>query len=297
MKPQQLKVPIGADQSFSVRRDQVPYVNNRWHYHQEIELIHFRRGAGMQFIGDNIMRFNAGDVVLVGPNLPHFWRFDDVYFDEEAHLNLPSSSIFKADVTVTHFRDNFWGPSFLDLPENARIKSLLLKSKRGIKVGGKTRIQVAQLLSQLTQADGTFRILLLFEALSAIADSTELETLSSLGFDTHTVEANSERINAVYSYTQSNLHRKIQLREIAEVANISENAFCRFFKAQTGKTYTQYLTELRVGFACRLLIENRLELKQLCYRSGFSNLVSFRKYFRMITGKSPASYQREFMTP
>lgn len=295
MKPQQLKVPIGTDQSFSVRRDQVPYVNNRWHYHQEIELIHFRMGAGMQFIGDSIMRFKAGDVVLVGPNLPHFWRFDDVYFDEEAQLDLPSNPVFKADVTVTHFKDNFWGPAFLDLPENAKIKTLLQKSKRGIKVGGNTRFKVAQLLSELIQADGTFRILLLFEALSEIADSTELETLSSLGFDLEVVEANNERINAIYTYTQSNLHRKIQLKEIADVANISENAFCRFFKAQTGKTYTRYLIELRVGYACRLLIEDRLELKQLCYKSGFSNLVSFRKYFTMITGKSPVNYQREFM--
>lgn len=295
MKPQQLEVPIGTDQSFSVRRDQVPYVNNRWHYHREIELIHFRMGAGMQFIGDSIMRFEAGDVVLVGPNLPHFWRFDDVYFDETVQEDQASDAVFKADVTVTHFKDNFWGPAFLDLPENARIKTLLLKSKRGIKVGGNTRYKVAQLLRQLTQADGTFRILLLFEALSEIADSTELETLSSLGFDPQVVESNNERINAIYTFTQLNLYRKIHLKEIAAVASISENAFCRYFKAQTGKTYTRYLIELRVGYACRLLIENRLELKQLCYQSGFSNLTSFRKYFQMITGKSPDRYQQEFM--
>ncbi|HTN36684.1 MAG TPA: AraC family transcriptional regulator [Arachidicoccus sp.] len=294
MKAQQLKVATSADRSFSVRRDQVPYVNNRWHYHSEVELIHFRYGEGMQFVGDSMMRFTAGDVVLIGSNLPHYWRFDEVYFDEKAMMDSQTAAGFKADVTVTHFKDNFWGPAFLDLPENTNIKSLLTKAKRGIKVGGVARHKVAQLLSQLTQADGTFRILLLIEALSEIADCGELEALSSLGFDPQVLEADNERVNAVCTYTQNNLHRRILLKEIAEVANISEHAFCRFFKSQTGKTYTQYLIELRVGYACRLLIENRLELRQLCYESGFSNLASFRKYFTMITGKSPANYQQEF---
>lgn len=294
MKAQQLKVANGADHSFSVRHDEVPYVNNRWHYHSEVELIHFRYGEGMQFVGDSIMRFKAGDVVLIGSNLPHYWRFDEEYFDEKAVMDIHTAAAFKADVTVTHFKDNFWGPAFLDLPENTNIKNLLHKAKRGITIGGVTRHKVAQLLSRLTQADGTKRILLLIEALTAIADCRELETLSSIGFDPLILEANNERIQAVCMYTQNNLYRKIQLKEIAEVANISENSFCRFFKSQTGKTYTRYLIELRVGHACRLLIENRLELRQLCYESGFSNLASFRKYFTMITGESPTSYQRTF---
>src|SRR5688572_27640322 len=108
MRPQLLKVLKGPGRSFSVRQDLVPHVNTRWHYHNEVELIHFNSGEGTQFIGDNISRFNPGDVVIVGSNLPHYWRFDDVYFDEE-----PSKS---ADIRVAHFHENFWGDQFLDLP-------------------------------------------------------------------------------------------------------------------------------------------------------------------------------------
>src|SRR5215217_5573681 len=115
MRPQLLKVSKEPRHSFSVRQDLVPYVNNRWHYHREIELIHFKKGEGTQFIGDNIRRFKAGDVVMVGSNLPHYWRFDDVFFEEHPKVS--------ADVRVAYFCEDFWGNNFLDLPETVGIKS------------------------------------------------------------------------------------------------------------------------------------------------------------------------------
>ena len=108
MKPQLLKVQNGHGHSFSVRQDLVPYVNNLWHYHSEVELIHFKKGEGTQFIGDDIKRFKSGDVVIVGSNLPHYWRFDDKYFTEDTQENV--------DVRVAHFTENFLGEYFLYLP-------------------------------------------------------------------------------------------------------------------------------------------------------------------------------------
>lgn len=287
MRPQLLKVPKGPDWSFSVRQDRVPYVNNRWHFHSEVELIHFRCGEGSQFVGDSIKRFKTGDVVLIGSNLPHYWRFDDAYFDEHATVS--------ADVTVSHFEENFWGERFLELPENTRLKVLLANAKRGLVLTGVTRHKAAGLLDQIVKANGSQRILLLMEALSLIAACKDIEVLSSIGFQPESVEIASERINEIYNFTLKNFNRKIELKEISEVANISQNSFCRYFKSQTGKTYSQYITELRVGRACKLLIENKLCLKQLCYESGFNNFTSFHKYFKMITGKSPLTYQREFI--
>ena len=288
MKAQLLKVSKGQDLSFSVRRDRVPYVNNRWHFHTEVELIHFRSGEGSQFIGDSVKRFKAGDVVLVGSNLPHYWRFDDIYFDECA--------VVSADVTVSHFEENFWGDRFLELPENSKLKVLLNHAKRGIVLTGVTRHKVAGILDQLIGANGSQRILLLIEALSVIASCNDIEILSSIGFNPEFLDIDSERINAVYDYTLKHFNRRIELKEIAEIANISQNSFCRYFKSRTGKTYSQYIAELRVGRACKLLIENRLCLKQLCYESGFNNFTSFHKCFKMITGKSPLSYQRQFVS-
>ena len=287
MRPQLLKVSKAPRHSFSVRQDIVPYINNRWHYHPEIELIHFKKGEGTQFIGDNIKRFKAGDIVLVGPQLPHYWRFDDKYFEEGNKL--------QADVRVVHFAENFWGDQFLQLPENVNIKGALEKARRGLQITGRTRQKVAELLELLLSSDGSMRIMLLIEALNTIAECKQLNVLSSIGFKQELVEAESDRVNAIYDYSLKNYKRKIQLEEIAAVANISPNSFCRYFKSRTRKTYSQFLIEIRVGQACKLLIENNLSIKQLCYESGFNNFTSFHKYFKMITGKSPLNYQKEFM--
>jgi AraC-like DNA-binding protein len=285
MRPQLLKVLKGPDRSFSVRRDLFP-INNRWHYHSEVELIHIKKGEGTQFIGDSIKRFKAGDVILVGSNLPHYWRFDDIYYEENTKA--------VADIRVAHFNENFWGSQFLELPENMNIKTVLEKAKRGLQITGKTKQKVAELLEQLQEADGPLRIILLIEALTAVANTKQLPQLSSMGFKPDLVDAEKDRINAIYEYSIKNFKRKIQLEEIAEVANISPNSFCRYFKSRTRKTYSQFLIELRVGHACKLLIENNQCIKRLCYDSGFNNFTSFHKYFKMITGKSPLVYQKEF---
>lgn len=287
MRPQLLKISKESRYSFSVRRDLVPYVNNHWHYHTEVELIHFKKGEGTQFIGDSIKHFKAGDVVLVGSNLPHYWRFDDKYFEEDAPV--------AADVRVAHFCENFWGTQFLELPENINLKGLLDKAKRGLQVTGATRQKVAGLLDSLLHTTDNHRIILLIEALNIIAACKQLAPLSSIGFKHDMGEDEKNRINAIYEYSLKNFKRPIQLEEIAGIAHISPNSFCRYFKSRTRKTYSQFLIEIRVGHACKLLIENNLSIKQLCYESGFNNFTSFHKYFKLITSKSPLTYQREFM--
>ncbi len=287
MKPQLLKVTNEPTHSFSVRQDMYPYINNLWHYHPEVELIHIRKGSGTQFIGDNIKRFTEGDIVLVGAHLPHYWRYDDMYFQQDTHLS--------ADAAVIHFAENFWGDTFLNLPESKPVKNLLEKAKRGIYISGNTAHLVAALIKKMIGSEGMPRIGILLEVLSAIAGCTELVFLSSIGFRHDFDDLENERINAIYEYSLANFRNKIQLKQIADIARISENSFCRYFKSRTRKTYSQFLIELRVGDACKLLIENKLSIKQICFECGFKNLVGFHKYFKLITGKSPLSYQREYI--
>jgi AraC-like DNA-binding protein len=288
MKPQLLKVSKGPAQSFSVRQDLVPHFNNKWHYHPEVELIHFKRGEGTQFVGDSIKQFKAGDIVLIGSQLPHYWRFDDSYFKEDSKKGV--------DIRVAHFSEDFWGEQFLNLPENKMIKSVLEKAKRGIKVNGKTKIIVAGILERMQNCEGYERITLLMQALNTIANCNQVTVLSSLGFKHNaSLSADNDRINAIYEYSMANFRNKIHLEEIAAIAYISPNSFCRYFKSHTQKTYSQFLIELKVGHACKLLIENKIIIKQLCYESGFNNFASFHKFFKQITGKSPLSYQKEFM--
>jgi AraC-like DNA-binding protein len=289
MKAQLLKVSMEPAHSFSVRQDLEPCVNNKWHYHQEIELIYFNKGDGTQFIGDSIKRFKSGDIVLLGANLPHYWRFDDAYFTTDTK---PA----QADVRVAHFSENLFGDCFINLPENKQLKDILEKAKRGVKVTGKNKVLIAELITKMLKAEGTERIIILMQALVEIAKSPQLEVLSSVGFHYDLEMVEKDRINDIYDYTYANFKNKIYLEEIAEVARISPNSFCRYFKSRTRKTYSQFLIEVKVGQACKLLIEHSLNLKQVCYNSGFNNFASFHKCFKKITGKSPLCYQKEFVS-
>ena len=116
MKPQLLKISKDQVNSFSARKDVMPDINNRWHYHPEVELIYFKNGSGTQFIGDSISPFLTGDIVLVGANLPHFWQFDNSYFSGQEDIS--------ADINVIHFNESFLGESFLGLPEKSSYQSL-----------------------------------------------------------------------------------------------------------------------------------------------------------------------------
>ncbi len=284
MKPQLLKVPLLADHSFSVRRDVVLHFYNRWHYHPEIELVSIEAGSGTQFVGDSIEPFGPGDVLLIGANLPHYWRCDAPYFENRADLF--------AEATVVHFRDDFWGPTFLNLPENRPVAALLQRARQGIMVRGESRPVVIQLLQRLRGATGPERLLLLLQILAEIAQSTECQQLCSGGYAVQFDEADTDRINLIYAYSLANFTRKITLDEIAAVASISPHSFCRYFKSRNRKSYSQFLLELRIQHACKLLMDGRLSVAQISLESGFNQFSGFNKYFRQITGKSPKEYRR-----
>lgn len=287
MKPQLLKVQTGPTYSFSIRRDQVPHVNNRWHYHNELELIYFHQGKGTRFIGDHIGNFTEGDVVLLGSNLPHYWRLENRYFENPDE--------YLADVRVVHFNDNFWGEQFINLPENIKLRALFERAKRGLTIHGQTRSKLIKLISEMSKSNGTRRIILLLEALDILAESDEATDISSKGFNLNIEEEERDRINAVYNFAINNFKRKISLEEPAEIAGLSSNSFCRYFKSRTGKTFSRFLNEIRVGHACRLLVENKFSVKQICYDSGFNNFASFHKNFKTITNKSPLNFQKDFV--
>ena len=286
MKPQLLRVPIISEQSFSVRRDVVLHFYNRWHYHPEIELVHIEHGSGTQFVGDSIQHFQPGDVLLVGANLPHYWRCDQAYFENREGL--------LAQATVVHFRADFWGDTFLQLPENRPVVCLLERARQGIRLLGSTRERVKIRMAQLLIEQGTARLVSLIQILSLLAEAPDLPLLSSQNYPIHFDEADTDRINLIYAYSLAHFQRKISLNEIAAVAAMSPNSFCRYFKSRSRKSFSQFLLELRVQHACKLLIEARLSIAMVCNESGFNHFSGFNKYFKLITGKSPMQYQRTF---
>lgn len=286
MKPQLLKVSKDQVNSFSARQDIMPDINNRWHYHPEVELVYFKKGSGTQFIGDSVSPFMTGDVVIVGANLPHFWQFDEAYFQKTTDAI--------ADVSVVHFNEVFWGDIFLNLPENQLIRSTLEKAKRGIQVSSPAGA-VGCLVEKIILAEGSRKISLLMDVLVAIGECPQSNLLASIGFRHNFQESEKDRINAIYNYSIANFRKNISLEEIARVANISPNSFCKYFKSRSRKTYSRFIHEIRVGHACKLLIENKLTIKEICYESGFNNFSSFHQCFKQVKGKTPLNYQKSFI--
>ena len=281
------KVDTGHNYSFSIREDIYPYLYNHWHYHPEIELTLIRKGSGMRLVGDSVERFEDGDLILLGSELPHMWRSDDIYFQELPGLQIEAVAI--------HFKDSFWGPGFLDLPELKAIKDLLTKARHGIRITGITRERISQKMEAILKASQVQRITYLLAILDVIAKSNDYSLLSSVGFANSYNIIHTDNINKIYHYTFNNFQNKITLKEVAAAANVSPNSFCRYFKSRTLKTYWQFLMEVRIGYACKLLIENNMCMSQVGYTCGFNNLSNFNRQFKLLTKKTPLQYQKVYV--
>lgn len=277
-----LKISNKEEQSFSIRHDIVPVYHNKWHYHPEIEIIHIRKGKGTFIIGDCIAQFEGNDVFVLGENLPHLFRYDQ------------NGEDILSDAYVIHFHPLFFSEGFLKVPEMKVVKELIAKSLRGMQFRNHDYNELGRLMEDLLQSNGLQRIMHLLAILAKLHDFSSDQQLSSVGFS-HTYDAiDSERLNNIYQYVLSHFDHEITLAEISNVANLSIHSFCRYFKTKTNKTFSNFLLEVRVGNACKLLLESDLTISQICFESGFNNLSNFNRYFKRITGKTPSGYLKSY---
>ncbi len=285
MQVKPLLISKNPSSSFSIRNEQVPNVNSTWHCHPEIELICFHKGSGTQFVGDSVLDFRAGDAVIVGSNLPHYWRFD-----YEAALESPDSKPYS---TVIHFQPDIFGEPFVNLPEMMGLRGLLKKASRGLLVRFSEPGNIHKMMFAATETTGMEKMMLFLSCLQEIAQSKTGRPLSSIGFSYKfdQNEAESNRLGKIYDFSLNHYHRPYLLDEVASVANLSPTSFCRYFKSATGKTYSRFLQELRIGQACKQLLGSAVPVKQISYNVGYRNLTSFYETFKNITGKTP----REFL--
>jgi AraC-like DNA-binding protein len=286
MKPKLLKISLQPRQSFSVRHDVVPYFYNEFHFHPEIELVHIIKGTGMQFVGNHLHSFKPDDMVLVGSNLPHLWKCDAEYFTTQKSL--------KAESFVIHFLPNMFGETFFKIPENKQIDTLLEQAKYGLIVTGKTKIKIASFIKQLIKSANAEKIIVLLQILQTLATSKELVQLNTGLVSTSQTSKETERMNAVLQFLFNNFTETIKLNEIASVANMSTNAFCRYFKSNTKHSFSSFLLELRINHACKLLTETDKPVADICFESGFNNLSNFNRYFKQLTQHSPLQYRNQF---
>jgi len=288
MKPHLFKIHLQPDQSFSVRHDILPHFQNQWHYHPELELVHIIKGTGRQFIGDHVHHFKSGDMILLGADLPHYWRSEDSYF-------APGSEL-KCEAIVVHFMPDCIGNTFFDLPENKAIKRLLQKAQQAVRIKNETQLKISELLKKLVVAKNSERIILLLQILEIIANSKETKTICSSGLEFHYNPREVDRLNAIYQHVLQNFSSEITLEKVAKVAHISPQSFCRYFKSRVKKTFSKFLIEVRIGHACKLLAETNKSIADICYECGYNNFSNFNKHFKNITQKTPLQHRHYYTT-
>ncbi len=278
------KISVTANESFRIHYPDHPYFYTPWHFHPEMEIMLILESNGTRFVGESIKAFHAGDLVMIGKNLPHYWKNDTVYYKK--------TSTRRAKAIVIHFMDDFMGRDFMRLPEMKNIVKLFERAAQGISYKGKSRMEITKKILSLNKQKGARRISNFILLLDEMASSKHFDLLSPRDYEKKFNTTDIERINRVYDYVMKNFQRTIPLKEIAQIASMSATAFCRYFKNRTNKTFSEFLTEIRIGYACRQLIKNNIKISQLCYDSGFGNLSNFNKKFKKITGYTPMEYRK-----
>lgn len=254
----------------------------RWHYHPEVEIMYLSRGKATGLIGDTFKEFKDGDLVLLGSNLPHVLQENNEY-----KRLCPRTKPFG---TIIQFTPSFLGEDFLLKPEFRHIDQLLKRANRGIHFSNTFVKKVSAELLQMNTATDTQKILMLLSILCTMADSRQYNYLTNQDyyFD---YSQDEERMRKVNEYVYHYFPNKITIAQVAAVANMTETAFCRYFKSRTLKPFTRFLNEVRIAYSCKLLQKKNYNVSDACFESGFNSLSYFNRQFKIIMKLSPKEYR------
>ena len=285
MKPLLLKVRENDLTSFDIRHERSPYFDNPWHYHPEFELALVLKSSGLRFIGDSIEPFAANDLVLLGANLPHYWRNGPSHYQSQKKA---------AEAIILRFRLDAWGRGMLETPEMRSIDELMKRAARGIHFPVSAAEKVTPLLHEILSQQGPERLIGWLRVFALLARAENTRLLSGKSFSGQNPAQDSGRMQQVLSYLQKNLGEEIRLDDVAELAHMNKAAFCRYFKQQTNKTFTEVVNELRVQSACQRLVESSDDINRIAFRCGFRDVSYFNQVFKVRKGVSPSGFRKGF---
>lgn len=282
VKPSFKHVAWNTQSCFNAKVDEGSTLSNAWHYHPEIELILIKESEGTRIIGTSMENFHHHDLVLIGKNLPHAFLHEDL--QAETHL--------RPRALVIQFNENFLGNDFLSLPDVKEIQLLLAKAKKGLCASESSKKILIPAIEKIFTASALDRVILLLEILKTLTapDACRIlvaeEAIQQMGND-------NNRINKVLEYTYANFDEHIKIEDVAKLANLTKESFCRYFKTHTHKTYMEFLTEFRINKACALIRENKKSIKEIGYSCGFDSLSNFYYQFKKIVKLSPLDYKTQ----
>jgi len=258
---------------------------NCWHYHPEIELTLIERGSGTRLVGDHVGTYGKGDLVLLGSNLPHHWAVVGARGQEHTVHG----------ATVVQFAPDLFGQTFLALPEMAPVSDLLERAKRGIRIIGRARGTVAEMMAEMRDQAASDRLIGLLRCLQFVADVEEVELLAGEIYSPDCRSKAESRLNDVLTYIHTNLaNPDLSQGELAQLARMTPSAFSRFFRKATQRTVIYYVNEQRVSLACRKLLETERPVLDICLDVGFDTVSYFNRRFRQIKGMTPREFRARF---
>lgn len=270
----------GSSISFRKFSNEMPNGNPIWHYHPEIEMVYIKSGNGKRHIANHISYYTSGDLIMIGPNVPHYG------FTERLTQ--------KNSETVIQFRKEILGPDALNVNELKPIQDLIERSSHGLSFHGKIKKKVGPLMEEMAVMGQFDRMLSTLKILNALAESNEYNILNARKITLELKYKEKDRIKLVYDYVRDNFQKETSVTEAASFCTMTVPSFCRYFKQHTGKTFSYFVNEFKVIHACKLLSETKRTVADIAFECGFNNFSHFNKQFKVFAGKSPSEYRNEF---
>lgn len=283
MKVLPFKVPKTQNESFQVQVEDLLHFYGELHAHPEIQITYIKKSTGTLVAGDYIGTFEPERLYIIGSNQPHVFRNGSEYYMDESKLKAYGISIF--------INKDLFGKSFLGLPEISQLYDFFERSERGMEFGSTITNEVLPLILRFTKSQGFSRMTALFNLLEKLVLTDNYRFLSSVAAKKQVNPKNGERMNTIFQFTLKEYSREISLEEVADLANLTPQSFCRYFKIHTRKNYFTFLNEVRVGNACQLLQKKELSISQIAFSCGFNNLSNFNRIFKNITGSTPKDFR------
>lgn len=282
------KINNSENESFFYKLVEEPYFSAPWHFHPEVEIFLVLEGTGTRYVGDGISNFSPGDLAIIGAETPHVWSSSNDYY-QKIRQGISRGICIQ-------FEEIFFGNEFSQLPELKLIMELLHKAKRGIRFTDTTKSIIRNKIISLPEYMGMKRLMVLLEILDIMATTKNFKYLSSPNYSPPNIKKEDiNRIEKIHQFVLMNFKDEIQLDEVSALVNLSPQSFCRYFKSRTNKVFFTFLNEVRIGHACKLLIENNLNVAQICFESGFNHLSHFNRQFKKLKGMTPSEFQKRYV--
>ncbi len=285
MKPFLKKVPSGSYSAISFAQSEAEFP--LWHYHPEYELTLMIDSSGQRLVGDHVADYSPGDLVLLGPNLPHSWRPGTAKVATGNH----------GGCVVLQFRHDFLGEQLFQLREMRGVARLLRSSMQGLAFGHTpTGRKVSEQLLLVPSLSPATRLATLLSVLVDLAAEEDARRLSTVKVKPVCRAADQHRLDIIFRYLHTHFRQQIDFTDLARELRVDQTSLCRFFKGATGRTMTAYVNELRVGAASELLMDTDESVLDIGFRVGFGNYSNFNRQFKRIKGLGPLTLRRQFLS-